>query len=384
MSNRRTLISAALAAPLAGLAPAGAVLAGELKKLRRPARAILVTGGGYARYQELLTHFVQGLKTIGLVADASIPGEFDGDSTQPVWAWYARYAGGKSIEFLADGHYSYEWSDTRRDKLRWEIIDRVNKKRDVDIIFTLGTHAGVDMASRIDEVPVVSLGSTDPVMGGIIHSAEDSGKDNVHAVVFGDFFGWQIRRFHAIFRFKHLGILMGQDLLERSGVGDARKIGKELGFDVMPLAYDNTTGHSLQSVQNLKKGLRELIDHQMDALYIPYFYCPDDDFPELLSMLTSRGIPAFTQEGTEPVKRGILLGSGEGGLTGYGVFEAQVVQRILAGEKPRSIPQVYTQGQNLVINLKTAMQMGWDPPLGLIVTTEAAYTTQSPARQKIY
>ena len=107
--------------------------------------------------------------------------------------------------------------------------------------------------------------------------------------------------------------------------------------------------------------------------------CPNERFPEFLEVLTSRGIPSFTQEGHEVVSRGILLGIDNTDLEGYGLTEAHVIDCVLKGEKPRTIDLRVAQDQGLLINLKTAMQMGWQPPLGLLVSVEETYSTHSPS-----
>lgn len=380
MSSRRSLIiAAALAAP-AALALPRAVLAAAAKA-KRPARAILVTGGPYARYQEILQGITKGLARLGVISGRTMPQRFQGISTEPVWDWLAREAGGSAIRFLPDGHYSYDWSADRRSAVRQEVFARLRKRRDVDIILTLGSDASLDMARGVSSIPVLSLGSTDPIENGIIASAEDSGKDNVHALVTRGFFSWQIRRFHAIFSFKRLGILAGTEQATRAGIGDAEELAPVLGFTLETALYERLKEDPEEDWRRMKKTLRGLIDQGIDALYLPSIYCPDAHFPEFLEMLTSRAIPAFSQAGSDPVQRGILLGVGEGTLDGYGLFEANVIRRVLAGEKPRKISQVYVPSQTLVINLKTAMQMGWEPPIGLIASAEQAYSTQSPARE---
>ena len=58
------------------------------------------------------------------------------------------------------------------------------------------------------------------------------------------------------------------------------------------------------------------------------------------------------------------------------MFEAKVLEKVLAGVKPRSIGQVFAERSRLVLNLATAAQMGWVPPFGVLVAVEEAYTTQ--------
>lgn len=44
---------------------------------------------------------------------------------------------------------------------------------------------------------------------------------------------------------------------------------------------------------------------------------------------------------------------------------------------PREISQIFVQPNKLSLNLRTAMQMGWHVPFGLLVSVEKTYTTQS-------
>ena len=118
-------------------------------------------------------------------------------------------------------------------------------------------------------------------------------------------------------------------------------------------------------------------DAGCDAVVLPWFFAEDDDFPTVVDFLVRNGIVAFSEAGGDFVARGILLGAGTESVEGYGLFEADVVERILSGETPSSIRQTFTQRGRLVVNLVTAMRMGWRPPFGLLVSVERAYAAQS-------
>lgn len=75
-------------------------------------------------------------------------------------------------------------------------------------------------------------------------------------------------------------------------------------------------------------------------------------------------MPAFAQTGVEEVQRRILLGVGAENIEGIGLHEAQIIEKTLSGVKPWDISQIYAQDQGIGVNLKTAMQMGWQPPDG--------------------
>ena len=50
---------------------------------------------------------------------------------------------------------------------------------------------------------------------------------------------------------------------------------------------------------------------------------------------------------------------------------------IVDNELPRSISQVFVQQNRLSINLRTALQIGWQVPFEVLVSAEEVYTTQS-------
>ena len=73
-----------------------------------------------------------------------------------------------------------------------------------------------------------------------------------------------------------------------------------------------------------------------------------------------------------------MLGAGQENFESYGLFEADVLRRIIVdNELPRGISQVFVQQNRLSINLRTAMQIGWQVPFEVLVSAEEVYTTQS-------
>lgn len=60
------------------------------------------------------------------------------------------------------------------------------------------------------------------------------------------------------------------------------------------------------------------------------------------------------------------------------MFEAKVIAKVLEGVSPRRIGQRYSHNHGMVLNLKTAMQMGWKPPLGMLLTVEKTFATHQP------
>lgn len=370
--KRRNLLTAGL------LAGCFSTVAAQMTEGLPATRLILVTSGDYFRYQAILSATSRALAGEGVIQHGDVPMPTGTNSTAPLWQWLSQRAGGRRLIFLSDGWYSYDWNGERRKTVREMVLTRLKTRRDVDLIMTFGTDAGFDMARYVDDIPVLNLNSTDPVANGLVKSADDSGKNNVHAMVTGDFWQWQLQRFHAIFRFRHLAVVTAHENLTRSGIDAARDLGPVLGYVLKVQTYQNDQTQPHESFKRFFAAMQNVLDEGADAVYLPWFPADDDEMRQLVKLLTDRRIPSFSQTGADPVRRGLLLGAGDVNYDAVGRFEARVIESVINGVMPRKINQCFTQSQGLVLNLRTAMQMGWQPPLGLLATVEKTYTTQSP------
>ena len=77
-----------------------------------------------------------------------------------------------------------------------EIIDRLNRKKDIDLIIAAGTWAGQDLANDRHKTPTIVISTSNPLSSGIIKSLEDSGYDHVHARMNPYRYERQVRIFH--------------------------------------------------------------------------------------------------------------------------------------------------------------------------------------------
>lgn len=344
----------------------------------RRARVILVASGSYQRYRQVLLALARGLEKLGVIKHAPARDAVTGRAElSDVWQSLASSAGGDSLNFLADGLYSYEFDEKRRLRVQKQVLDRVAKRRDVDLILTAGTYAVRDMASNIRDIPVLSISSSDPIASHLVASAEDSGQDNLHVLIDRDRYAWQTEAFHAVYPFKRLAIVTSQTRKDRCGEAEIRKCCERLGVDFRFVVYQEAEKSVEDDYRAFKRALEAAVKEGADAVVLPWFPCPKGRFREVTQLLAQHRVASFSQSGPEFVRRGILLGEGDQDLDGSGLFEAEVVRRVLAGEKPRSIPQALTQKSRFALNLVSAMQLGWKPPLGLLLSVENAFTTQS-------
>lgn len=372
--QRRTLLSSLMGVVLIGPWPESFANAPQITD--RPKNVILVTGGDFVRYRHILLAFAQGLQKLGLIDEAPVGLEYDRIDTEDVWTQLAEYAGGRSLRFLADGHYNYRFDDAERQRAREEVLNRIKEKGDVDIVLTFGTEPGLDMAQGIHDIPILSLGSSDPVRTGMVPCAEDSGQDNLHVLVRQNFYAEQITAFHAILPFRKLALVVAESDVAKSGEAEIRERTRRLGAQFALVTYPDDGHGDARNFDFIMQAVKKAADEGSDAIVFHWFRAMPHEFKALTKFLTEHEIAGFAQSGSEFVARGLLLGAGNESFEGYGMFEAKVLEKVLAGVKPRSIGQVFAERSRLVLNLATAAQMGWVPPFGVLVAVEEAYTTQ--------
>ena len=339
-------------------------------------RVLYVEGGPFINYQNTLAYTARGLEKLGLINNGQVSIPTNSESSVEMWEWLAENAKGR-IRFLRDGHYSAEWDGAARPLLKESIIERIRNRKDVDMVIAMGTWSGLDMTQEELGVPVFSMSVTDAVAAGIVASIEDSGKDNVHAQLEPGRFRRQLSMFHEVFKFKRLGVPFEDTPEGRQTcamdeiVATARELGVELVLASAPL--DVPDGE--QAFRNLKGCVDELLSKKVDALYLTYTSTPMSRIPGLMKAVNDAGIPSFAQAGPDQVKYGVLMSLAQAGFQDIGNFEAEAIAAVINGKKAREVSQVFEPELGLAINLKSAMIVGWYPPLEVLAAVDEIYKT---------
>ncbi|HRD66642.1 MAG TPA: ABC transporter substrate binding protein [Candidatus Competibacter sp.] len=317
-------------------------------------------GGASSNYYPYLFATVKGLINLGWIEKGNLP-DSKNEDTKELWDWLAKNLKSDYINFVADAYYSADWNPDTREGLRKSIIDRLNTKKDIDLIIAMGTWAGKDLANNEHSVPTMVMSSTDPARAGIIASNEDSGYDHVFARVAPRRFQRQVRVFHDVIRFKKLGIAYENSNLGRTyaAIDLIEAVAKEKQFEIARCFTKDDIPDQGQAGESVIKCFEELAP-QVDALYVVIQNGVNDKtLPKLVAIANKYRIPTFSQQGSDEVKKGILLSiSREGGFGPVGRFLAISMAKIFNGAKPREINQVFEEGPALAINLKTAELIG--------------------------
>jgi ABC-type uncharacterized transport system substrate-binding protein len=345
----------------------------------KPWRVALITGGPFAGFQAALQGLAEKLDTLELIADGAVPlPEGDGDLV-PMWQWLAENAGGDYLRFVADAFYSPEWVQDRRLKVKEDFLERLRDKNDIDCVLAFGTWAGQDIALESLRIPVLVAAAANAVEAGIIPSPDDSGRDNLFAVIEPDRYKRQVQVFHKIANFSRLGIVYEDTPTERSSIAlrEIETAAEEAGVELLRCINVFNVEDLELAAERLRACHKDLVKQRADAVYLTYNLGLDGEHvARVLEPLIKAGLPTFAQQGADLVKHGVMLSLASGGYQGYkeeGIFAAEALEKILGGSLPRSLSQRYESDVSLVVNLRTATLIGWNLPMEILAAVDEFY-----------
>lgn len=331
-------------------------------------------GGSYQMYPAVLKRMAISLSEMGWLDPISFSDTAEMKDSKKVWELLADRSKSGYIEFVKNAYWSSDWNSDLRKKNKAEVIERLSKKKDIDLMLALGTWAGQDLANNDHAVPTVVCATSNPLESGIIKSLDDSGYDHIHARIDPRRFERQVRLFHEIVGFQKLGVAYINTVAGRSyaSLGDIEKVSEEKGFELVHCFLpDKVEGQPL--IDRTVECHKELAP-KVDAFYITMQTgVTPKSIPQLMEPLNQHKIPTFSQGGSHEVRYGVLMSIAQAGYKYVSQFHAETIARILNGAKPRDLDQVFEDPPKIAINLAVAEIIGYDPPVDILGAADEIY-----------
>ena len=341
---------------------------------RGPIRILAVESGPYIEYYNMLYGIAFKLQEEGYFRTVP-PRKPKKTGAVALWKWMSENSNSRLV-FLKDGFFSGQWNDEKMQEIQHNIANRLKEKKDIDIILAFGTSAGLIMANINTDVPVIVVSSTNAIEAGIIPSEDDSGKNNLIALVDPIRYKRQIEYFHAILPFRTLGIVYENTRKGKSVVSlkEIEAAAEKLSVEIVPCIVDKL--YDLEPViiaDKIEACHKTLAEKKVDAVYLTSLSTLDpEQIPRVLCPLFDAHIPHFSQTGEDEVKHGVLLGF-VGSSFAEGRYAADVLLRISEGILPRVLSQRFHNPLQLGINVGTAASIGWNPSLSTLLDVSVFY-----------
>lgn len=336
----------------------------------------------WINYAGTLYGLIKGLEKAGWITDTSGLNYQEGQlDTKAMWEWLSTGNVSHQLEFVRDGHYSLSnMSEADQEAL----ISRLQQQNDIDLVISMGTAAGVLLASDRHSVPVMVFSTSNAVRSGIIKSEEDSGSDHIWAHMDARVYKRQMTVFYDLFNFKHLGMVYENSSLGRvyAAVDDAEDLAREYGFEItaMPIVEPVNEADQERYYRDLLSIHRQLAE-KVDALYLTMAPIDPARLSELLQPFYEKKIPVFSQLGTEEVMAGALISVARADFSGVGEFGANNMIKILQGTSPRKLPQVHENIPHIALNMEVARKIGYKAPFEILLVADEIYQSINKAAQ---
>ncbi|MCG8530908.1 MAG: hypothetical protein MI749_09615 [Desulfovibrionales bacterium] len=277
-----------------------------------------------------------------------------------------------SVTIPQDARFSPGWGNTA--DLNAAATDLMSR-RDLDLILVAGTDAtAAILKANNGKTPIVSFSVADALKSGFVASETDSGVDNFTVRLVPGRYKKMFKVFYDIVGYKRLGIMYhpSESGMYFSNVADARAVAAEEGYELVE--YDQLP--ESEDTTSCQKGLDFLFAKNIDAYFIGPLLCFDwtkTNVTPLIDRLIEQKVATFAREGTPLVQRGGLMGFSTVSFSERGRFLAERVIQILEGASPRSLSMIDNAIPQISLNLLTAEEIGFNPPLDLLAASDEVF-----------
>ncbi len=330
----------------------------------------------YPASGEMLYYFIRQMADMGWIdLDGELPFDPQNTDARELIGYLADRDLGSYVEFSREACYylAVDGEEACRESLQGLL-----EAGEVDLIFCNGTWPGTfALTLENHDVPVMVYFCVDPVGAGISLSDAYSGRENVWCHVNYTVYNNQIQFYYDNYPFTNIGMIYYDEHV--AAMRAYREKAQENGFQITEKQIETLKDSSPESAEAyygmLGRAFEELCGSGIDAFMLSTDIIKDETrIRDMLEVFYERGIPVFVQNGEYYVENGALMVVTASDAKEQAPFAADVCARILNGEKPGEINQIFITPPYLSINLAVADRLHYQVGEELILSAEKLYT----------
>ena len=232
----------------------------------------------------------------------------------------------------------------------------------VDIIFAAGAPAGRAAKNATSSIPIIFVGSTNPVATGLVASlARPGGNITGFSAGAPGLYGKRLELLkETLPRLTRVGVLWNPAYPSGLVLKETRTAGQELGVQVQSL--------EVRSANDIDSAFAAATKAQAGALVVAQQSPMTTNQKQIVELAAKRRLPAIYPD-TDSIHAGGLMSYGPSSTDLYR-RAAVYVDKILKGTKPADLPVEQPIKFELMINLKTAKALGLTIPPGVLMRAE--------------
>ncbi|MEK6409624.1 MAG: ABC transporter substrate-binding protein [Acidobacteriota bacterium] len=218
------------------------------------------------------------------------------------------------------------------------------------VIVPISTASALSTAKATKTIPIVFSGVTDPVGTGLVMNLDHPG-GNITGVSDQWPFEAQVEAFLRVFPTAHrIGMLYTRgDDVSKIGVEAMSALSRKLGFELRLSAVSQAADIYPSAVALLRN---------VDTIYTGIDHLILENLDTLVKAAREARKPLFGGESGSVEKGGVLALSIN--MTSFGDLTAELVAKVLSGQKPGEIPVAVVTNGDLLVNKTIAAQFGLD------------------------
>jgi putative tryptophan/tyrosine transport system substrate-binding protein len=269
----------------------------------------------------------------------------------------------RELGFAEGKDYVLEIRDLKGNRKAAEEAARSLEREKVDLIYTAASSVTIAVKRATTGVPIVFAVGSDPIADGLVASyAKPGGRLTGVHVHSDDLIAKRLEILKAILPSLHRVVTFydPSNSLALVGAKSAEEAARQLNVELVE--------HRVASVEGLRLGVEALKAQEADA----FFYINDamvtSQAQVIIDIARAKKLPTMFFE-YDLVKQGALAAYG----TSYyeaGRLSAKYVQRVLTGTAPQNLPVELLSSVKLVVNLKTAREIGLTIPQAVLLRAD--------------
>ena len=340
-----------------------------------PYRVAVVDIDPYEPASQLFYNFVDRLLELGWIKLDNMPFDETADIKTMVKALASMDLGGL-IKF--DDNLCFYMLYDDMDSIQTALKNAADSKEGIGLILGMGTDPGLFVKGMNLNVPLLVPMATDPVTSGIIDSVENSGNENIWALVEPNPMGRQLKYYYNIVKIKKLGMVVKKDSQDVAAIDIYEKAAKDLGIQVVKkeVSAQLRTENPDAFYAQLKQDYTDMAQKEgIDAFLLTIDVIDDPTYcRELFQPFYNAEIPVLVSDGDIFVEDGGLLCVSSYDYRGYGQFTADIAATAFNGREAGSLSCSYVSSPHIVLNLDVAEKIGFPLDFSLLQSCDTIYS----------
>jgi putative tryptophan/tyrosine transport system substrate-binding protein len=268
----------------------------------------------------------------------------------------------KELGFVEGKQYVLEIRDLKGDRRAAEAAARSLEGEKVDLIYTVTTSVTIVVKRATTEVPIVFTVGSDPVATGLVESFARPGGRLTGVHQSGNLTGKRLEILKAILPSLHRVVTFydPSNPTTFEETKSAREAARQLKIEYVE--------RQVASVEELRLGVTALKSQDADAFFFTGDAMVGSQAQFIIDTARAKKLPTMFAE-RALVAQGALAGYGNS-YHEAGRLSAKYVRQVLTGSSPQDLPVESLSRVELVVNQKTAREIGVTIPQAMLLRAD--------------